>query len=228
MPAPRGAPRTLLAVAVLLALAPGRGGALPLLDRALTLEPAANAEPARKVGPDLRVAAAQGAGPSLDFDLLGDAPKPAVPAEDRSLRTRRKMLNLHQGLGIGLFGLQLASTVTGQLNYDDKFSVDNTGRYKATHKGVTYANLGMFAVTGAIALFAPSPKGPKTGGVGRTTIHKIGMGLATLGMLGQGVLGVQTARREGYVDQKSYARKHLALGYATLAAMSVGVGVIVF
>lgn len=234
MTAHRGAVRACLALALLLAAAllPARGAALTLLDRELALARAA---------PDLRVAAAQepakdgaakpaskGAAGSLDFDLLGDAPKAPAVEEDGSLRTRRKMLDLHQGFGIGLMALQVASTVTGQLNYEDKFSVDNTGRYRATHMGVTYTNLAVFATTGAIALFAPGAKGPKPSGIGRTTIHKIGMGLATLGMIGQGILGVQTAHREGYVDQRSWGRKHLALGYATLAVMSIAVGAIVF
>ena len=204
------------------ALAPARGSALALLDDALSLHHGPRA--------DLRVAllAQQAsAGPSLDFDLLGDAPKAPAVAEDPSLRTRRKMLNLHQGLGLGLLGLQLASTVTGQLNYNDKFGVSNTGRYKATHQFLTYTNLATFAVVGGIALFAPRDKAAK-GGYGRTTIHKVGMAVATAGMIGQGVLGIQTARREGYLDKQDYGRGHLALGYLTLAAMSVAVGAIVF
>jgi hypothetical protein len=167
-------------------------------------------------------------GPSMDFDLLGDAPKPAVPAEDPSLRRRRKMLDWHQGLGIGLFALQLTSTVTGQLNYDDKFGVANTGRYKATHRDVVYLNLVAFAAVGTIALLAPTEKNAPPRPFGRTTVHKISMALATVGMLAQGYLGIRTAQREGYLDQKSLGREHLAVGYATLAVMSVGVGAIVF
>lgn len=166
--------------------------------------------------------------PSMDFDLLGDAPKLAIPAEDPSLRTRRKMLNWHQGLGIGLYAVQLASTVTGQLNYNDKFGVENTGRYKATHRGLVYLNLAAFATVGGIALFAPTEKGAPPRPYGRTTIHKIGMALAAVGMLTQGYLGIRTAQREGYTDKQSYGRAHLAVGYATLAAMSVAVGAIVF
>jgi hypothetical protein len=215
------ATRFLAAAAVAaLALAPASGSALALLDDALSLEGGRRA--------DLRVALlAQPEGPSLDFELLGEAPKAAAVAEDPALRTRRKMLNLHQGLGLGLLGLQLASTVTGQLNYNDKFGVSNTGRYQATHQFLTYTNLATFAVVGGIALFAPRDKAAK-GGYGRTTIHKVGMAVATAGMIGQGVLGIQTARREGYLDKQDYGRSHLALGYLTLAAMSVAVGVIVF
>lgn len=218
--------RTLLAIAlaiVALAAAPRPAAALPLLDQELSLDGAPR--------PVLHVALAAAApadGPSLDFDLLGDAPKAEIPAEDPSQRTRRKMLTLHQGVGLGLLGLQLATTVVGQLNYNDKFGIDNTGRYKDTHKILAWSNLAAFALTGGIALFAPSAKGPKPSGIGRTTVHKIAMAVATAGMLGQGLLGIQTARREGYLDKQDYGRAHLAVGYATLAAMSVAVGVLVF
>lgn len=217
---------TLSACAAL--LAPIRTDALRLLDESdgLSLSPAPSPREAPR-GPVL-LAVAQPSSPSLDFDLLGDAPKPAVVAEDPSLRTRRTMLNLHQGVGLGLMGLQLASTVTGQLNYNDKFGVDNSGKYKLTHQIFTYSNLAAFAVTGSIALFAPSAKGPKTPGFGRTTLHKLGMGIATAGMITQGLLGIQTARREGYLDKERYGDAHLAVGYVTLAAMSVAVGAIVF
>jgi hypothetical protein len=165
---------------------------------------------------------------SMDFDLLGEPAQPKVPTEDPSLRTRRKMLNWHQGLGLGLFGLQLASTVTGQLNYNDKFGVANTGRYTAPHAGLVVLNVAAFATVGAIALFAPTEKNAPPRPFGRTSVHKIAMGLATVGMLAQTYLGVRTTQREGYLDKQSYGRAHLAVGYATLAAMTVGVGVIVF
>jgi hypothetical protein len=138
------------------------------------------------------------------------------------------MLNAHQAIGIGLLGLQLGTTVTGQLNYNDKFGVDNTGRYKLTHKLLSYSTLGVFALNGAIALFAPAPKGMKRSGFDRTTIHKLGMATATVGMVTQAVLGAYTVSREGYLNQQKYGRAHLAVGYATLAAMSVAVGAIVF
>jgi hypothetical protein len=206
---------------VVLPLVPGQASALRLLDGDLSLASAQRA--------DLRVARAEPAtDPSLDFDLLGDAPKPPPAAEDGSLRTRRKMLNLHQGLGLGLLGVQLASTVTGQLNYDDRFGTANTAQYKQTHQILTYTNLAAFAVVGGIALFAPGDKGARKAGYGRTTIHKVGMALATAGMLTQGLLGIQTARREGYLDKQDYGRAHLAVGYATLAVMGIAVGALVF
>jgi hypothetical protein len=211
-----------LGLAVALAAAPRGAGALELLDRPLSLDDGAGA------ALHVALAAAPQDGPSLDFDLLGDAPRPEVPVEDRALRTRRKMLTLHQGVGIGLLGLQIATTTVGQLNYDDKFGIDNTARYKQAHQVLAWSNLAAFALTGGLALFAPSKKGPRTGGVDRVTVHKVAMAVATAGMLAQGLLGVQTARREGYVDKQDYGKAHLAVGYATLAAMGVAVGAIVF
>ena len=203
-------------------LAPAWAGAQGLLlERELTL--AAAAPPS-----DLHlVLAAKQSEPSLDFDLLGEAPKPAVPKEDPALRQRRKMLNLHQALGIGLLGLQVATTVTGQLNYNDKFGGPNTDQYKLTHKVLAYTNVAAFAVVGGIALFAPRDKNAPPRGFDRTTVHKICMALATAGMLAQIPLGIATVNREGFLDQQQYARAHLAVGYATLGFMLVGVGALV-
>ena len=195
----------------------------------------ARAEPDLRVRPAGRLVASADDGaakkddaPSMDFDLLGEAPKPAVPAEDPSLQRRRKLLNWHQGLGIGLFTLQIASTVTGQLNYNDKFGVSNTGRYKEVHAVVTYLNLAAFAVVGTLALLAPTEKNAPPRPFGRTSIHKIGMAVATALMITQGYLGVRTAQQEGYLNQQTYGRAHLVVGYTTLAVMSVAVGVLVF
>jgi hypothetical protein len=204
----------------LLALAVGPRGAAAqgLLDRALALEPL----------PDLRVAAADGTGPPLDFDLLGEAPAPSAPPEDPTLKTRRKLLNLHQGLGLGLLALQVAVTVTGQLNYDDKFTTgENTNKYKLTHKVLVYVDLAAFATVGTIALLAPRDKHAPPSGFGRTSVHKISMAVATAGLVAQTVLGIATVNREGFADQQQYARAHLVVGYVTLAAMLVGVGVLV-
>jgi hypothetical protein len=221
----RDASRLGAAAAALLcvALAPGRAAALHLLDRELSLDGGA-----RSALGVVLAAAAPAEGPSLDFDLLGDAPK-VQPVDDSSARLRRKMLNLHQGVGIGLFGLQVGTTVMGQLNYNDKFGLDNTGKYKQPHQIIAYTNLAAFALAGSIALFAPSAKGPKReGGVDRVTIHKIGMAVATAGMLAQAALGIYTASREGYLDKQDYGKAHLIVGYGTLAAMSVAVGALVF
>ena len=240
--------RLLVVVAALLAAAPARAE-LRLLDEPLRL--AAALPVGAPSAPDLRalaVATDQQAGgetkkpetetgeekkkpeePGMNFDLLGEPAQPPPPSADaKTMRLRNTMLKTHQAFGLGLLALQIATTTTGQLNYSDKFAGGpNTNRYKETHAILAYVNLGVFVTTGALAVFAPSP--PKTidTGFDRVTLHKISMFTAFAGMAAQGVLGVYTASREGYQNQSTYATAHLAIGYATLAAMLVGVGAIV-
>jgi hypothetical protein len=165
--------------------------------------------------------------PSLDFDLLGAAQPPPVAADSGELRLRRKMLTLHQGIGLGLVGLQLATTAVGQLNYSDRFPAGpDTARYKAPHQILAYTTLGVFLVNGAVALLAPSAKTPKK--LDRVMVHRIAMFTAAAGMAAQGVLGIQTRQHLGRLDQERLATRHLVVGYATLAAVLTGVGVIVF
>jgi hypothetical protein len=52
--------------------------------------------------------------------------------------------------------------------------------------------------------------------------------VATAGMVAQGVLGIWTQSREGYLNQQSIATAHLVVGYVTLAAVATGVGALVF
>jgi hypothetical protein len=144
------------------------------------------------------------------------------------MRVRRGMLGLHQALGMGLIGLQLATTTAGQLNYSDRFANGpSTGRYQLTHAALAYSTLGLFAVNGLVALLAPSPPG-RTYGMDRVMVHRLAMLAAAAGMVAEGVIGIQTRNREGYLNQERLATTHLAIGYATLGAMTIGVGAIVF
>lgn len=212
-----------LAVACALALAPSAARAVGLLDETLSLE-----SPPRPVL--VALAAAPAADPSLDFDLLGTPPPVAPSADDGAMRRRRGMLKLHQGLGLGLVGLHLGATVVGQLNYSDKYGSNAplTGRYELSHSVFAYSTVGVFAVNGVLALLAPTPKAKVKRGFDRVSLHKLGMAVATAGMLAQGVLGVYTDSREGYLNQQDYAKAHLAIGYATFAALGVAVGALVF
>ncbi|HET6923441.1 MAG TPA: hypothetical protein VFI16_09855 [Anaeromyxobacteraceae bacterium] len=166
--------------------------------------------------------------PSLDFDLLGEARPPPQPFDARELRLRRAMLTVHQGIGFGLLGLQLATTVVGQLNYLDRFAGGpQTGRYRLAHQVLAYSTLGVFAVNGIIALLAPSPiKAPRK--LDRIMVHRIALLVATAGMAAQAGLGIYTRERVGYLDQERLATAHLAVGYATLAAVLTGVAVLIF
>ena len=169
----------------------------------------------------------QGAEPgtSLDFDLLG-APASAHQVDESALRLRRTLLTVHQGVGLGMFGLQLATTVLGQLNYIDKFGGDNTNKYKQTHAILAYSTLAAFVAAGTLALLAPSPL-KRDGGFDRVSLHKIAMFTAAAGMLAQGALGIWTKDREGYFNQRGIATAHLVIGYVTLAAVTTGVGALI-
>jgi hypothetical protein len=164
---------------------------------------------------------------SLDFDILGTSK--ALPViDDRALRLRRNMLTVHQGVGMGLFGLQLATTVVGQLNYSDRFAGGpSTGRYERSHAILAYSTLAAFASAGALALFAPSPLN-RSEGWDRARIHKWSMATAAAGMLAQGVLGIATSGREGHSNQSGLAAAHLAIGYVTMAAVTAGVSALIF
>lgn len=162
---------------------------------------------------------------SLDFDLLG-APAKAHEVDEGKLELRRTMLTVHQGVGLGMFGLQLATTVVGQLNYIDKFGGDDTNKYKQTHQILAYSTLAAFVATGALALLAPSPV-KRDEGFDRVTLHKIAMFTAAGGMLAQGVLGIWTKDREGFQNQHGIATAHLVIGYVTLAAVATGIGALV-
>jgi hypothetical protein len=205
---------------LMLAATPGSASAGLLLDEALTLaldEPAPAPLAARP--PDL----------SLDFDLLGKPPEPKVAIDDEAMKRRASMLGIHQKLGLGLVALTLATTVVGQLNYNDKYGSNPpvTGRYQATHAVLAFSTLGVFAVDGTIALLAPGNP-VKKDHYDRVTVHKAGMIVATAGMIAQGVVGMYAAQQEGRIDQAKIARTHLVIGYVTLAAVAVAVGALVF
>jgi hypothetical protein len=162
-----------------------------------------------------------------DIDLLGKPP-PAPVVDEAAVQRRRLLLNLHQGAGIGMFTIALANTVVGQLNYSDRFANGpSTGRYQLAHQITGYATVGAFAATGLLAAFAPNPL-PHGRGFDRVTLHKLSMMTAAAGMAAETVLGIWTASREGYLNQHDFAAAHLVIGYLTFAALSFGVGAIVF
>ena len=169
-----------------------------------------------------------------DVDLL---PKPAAPDAQAvahqlelqsQLEKRRTMLQLHQVGGMLTLATLGATVVFGQLNYNDKYGGGgDTGRWYDWHKYFAFTSAAVFAATGALAVFAPSPL-PKPARLDTATLHKISMGVATAGMVAQIALGFVTAGKGGSVSQRDYALAHQIVGYTTFAATAVGFGVLTF
>ena len=169
-----------------------------------------------------------------DIDLL---PKPAAPDPEavarqqeleRQLQRRRSMLQLHQLGGMLTLASLGATVVFGQLNYNDKYGGGgDTGRWYDWHKYLALTSAAIFAGTGALAVFAPSPL-PKPVRLDTVMLHKISLGVATAGMVTQIVLGFVTASKGGSVSQRDYALAHQIVGYTTFGATAVGFGVLTF
>ncbi|HEY3446819.1 MAG TPA: hypothetical protein VGK67_10670 [Myxococcales bacterium] len=169
--------------------------------------------------------------PNLDFDLLGKPAQPeAQPAVDEeAVATRRAMLKVHQGLGIGLLVLQLSTVVLGQINYRDIYGGgDRSFRFKRPHQALAYTTFGLFVTNELIALLAPTPIKKQTQGVDRTLLHKIAMFTAMAGMVAEIVLGITSAELAGKNDQRDFAKAHLFIGYGTFVAMALGASAMIF
>jgi len=169
-----------------------------------------------------------------DIDLL---PTPATPDAqtvarqeqlDRELHTRRKMLQLHQLGGMLTLATLGATVIFGELNYIDKYGGGgDTGRWYEWHRVSALTAAALFAGTGALALFAPSPL-EKPGRLDTAMLHRIAMGVATAGMVTQIVLGFVTAGKGGSVSQRDFALAHQIVGFTTFGATAVGFGVLTF
>ena len=164
--------------------------------------------------------------PSLDFDLLDPptapmAPKPN-PAFESSVRTRRTMLELHQALGFATWAAVATTVVLGQLQLHDRYGGGgDTGKFRIPHLAFAIGSSTLFAGTGLLAAFAPSPF-ERREGLSTALLHKVMMYIATAGMAAQIILGIVTGLREGALDQRAFAATHQAVGYVTAGALTVG------
>jgi hypothetical protein len=184
------------------------------------------------------VIAMQGAQPAQpppdDIELL---PKPAAPDPEavarqeqlqRELEKRHAMLQYHQLGGMLTLATLGATVVFGQLNYIDKYGGGgDTGRWYEWHRYSAFLSAALFAGTGALALFAPSPL-EKPRRLDTAMMHRIAMSVATAGMVTQIVLGFVTASKGGSISQRDYALAHQIVGYTTFGATAVGFGVLTF
>ncbi|HYO71792.1 MAG TPA: hypothetical protein VEU33_37515 [Archangium sp.] len=171
--------------------------------------------------------------PDMDFDLLepspaAETPRLVDPALEKAIATRRTMLTIHQGLGLATLTTLAATIVVGQLHFNDRYrGGGDTGRYDAWHTGLVIGSSSLFAGTGLLGLFAPTPF-KKELRLDTITLHKIFVSLATAGMLTQVVLGLVTGSQEGKLSQVNLATAHQVVGYATLGAVGAGALMIVF
>lgn len=181
---------------------------------------AAAAEPAPAAPP------APAAAPSLDFDLLAPAPAapPAIdPAFERQVERRRTMLRLHQGLGLATLGALAATTVVGQLQFDDRFrGGGDTGRWRTPHRVLAGTTAALFTTTALLGVLAPEPYAKRPAGLDTATVHKVSMGVATAGLVTQIALGLASRRQAGSLRERDLAAAHQVVGYATLGAMTAG------
>ncbi|AKI98550.1 hypothetical protein ATI61_12252 [Archangium gephyra] len=169
----------------------------------------------------------------MDFDLLepspaAESPRLVDPALEKAIATRRTMLTVHQGLGLATLTTLAATIVVGQLHFNDRYrGGGDTGRFDAWHTGLVIGSSSLFAGTGLLGLFAPTPF-KKELRLDTITLHKIFVSLATAGMLTQVVLGLVTGSQEGKLSQVDLATAHQVVGYATLGAVGAGALMIVF
>jgi cytochrome b561 len=172
--------------------------------------------------------------PDFNFDLVPEKQRSAQEiaqeqAIERSQETRRSLLQWHQAFGIATAVLTVATLITGQLNYSDKFGGgQNSGQYEVWHDVFETTTVLTFATAGILALAAPSPPSKPNRGLDTITIHKWSMLVAAVGIVTQIVLGIVTVSQEGHIDQATLATTHLVVGYVTGAAVLTGTTVLFF
>ena len=178
----------------------------------------------------VQIALAQPA-PQDDFDLLPaeKKPDPEVQRElEGKLALRRKMLQLHQLGGFVTLGSMGVTVVLGQITYADKYGGGgDTQRFLALHRWMGIGTAAVFAATGALAVFAPSPL-EKRLRFDTATVHKVSLAVATAGMIAQIILGPIIASKEGQLSQRDFALAHQIVGFATFAATAAGAAALTF
>ncbi|TMA29119.1 MAG: hypothetical protein E6J78_03755 [Deltaproteobacteria bacterium] len=172
--------------------------------------------------------------PSEDFELLPKeaAPDPAALQRQKELEAklslRRRMLQLHQLGGFLTLGSMSLAVIFGQLDYMDKYGGrGDTGNFHQWHRWTAYGSAAIFAATGALAVFAPSPL-EKPLRLDTATLHKAAMATATAAMAAEVVLGIVTGSREGRLSQRDFALAHQIIGYTALVATFAGFTVLTF
>lgn len=163
-----------------------------------------------------------------NFDLLGTPAPVSTPVLDtlvtEKAQRREFMLKTHQALGLTTLGLMTAKVVLGQLNFDDLYEPDGagSGRYLLANRILGYTTAASFLATASFALGAPEGY-EKHAGFDTSSLHKIGVSMASAGMASQISLGYVAARRSAAGNSAGVAslvRWHKSVGYATLLTLA--------
>ncbi|MCP3137260.1 hypothetical protein [Pyxidicoccus xibeiensis] len=164
---------------------------------------------------------------SMDFDLLEPVETAQAaqvdPELEKRISRRRTMLKLHQGLGFALVGGLAATTVVGQLQFNDSFRGGGDDRnLLGLHRGLAIGTSAIFATVGMLGLLAPEPF-EKEFQWDTVTVHKILMSVATVAMVAQVILGIMSTNRYGRLSERDYATAHQVVGFTTMGAVTAGV-----
>ncbi len=126
------------------------------------------------------------------------------------VRVRRRMLSLHQVLGLATVGVMGATVVAGQIAY--------SGHGSGLHKTLIPITTGMYGATAALALLSPPKLLSRGGGWDTIKVHRW---LAVLHVAGM-ILTPMLAPDDGEGNRSL----HRTLGYATFATFSTAMLVV--
>ncbi len=135
---------------------------------------------------------------------------------EKEMHTRRTLLGLHQIGGFATLAAMAATVFVGQKVYDGDEDLSEI------HAALAFTTVGAYFTTASLSIFTPPPMVRRNQWSSIST-HKL---LATIhfsGIMAMPILGTLVA--DGNTSLRPY---HLALGYATLAALTASMIVITF
>ncbi|WP_457653396.1 hypothetical protein [Rhodocaloribacter sp.] len=135
----------------------------------------------------------------------------------RIVKIRRKMLSLHQTLGLVTVASMATTVVAGQLAFN--------GGEGDFHTSFVSLTVGLYTATAALAFASPPKLIRGGGGLDTITFHKIFAALHIAGMILTPMFAPDDDEGGG---SRSRLRTHQVLGYATFAAFSAGMIVVTF
>jgi hypothetical protein len=134
------------------------------------------------------------------------------------LRTRRRMLQWHQGLGLATFAAMTAQVISGERIANDPGRYYE--RYQPIHRTLGYATFGAYSATATLSIFAP-PGRRYSEGFSTIKLHRWLAVVHFAGMMAQPFLGVKTARASSLDEYTDAVRTHRWTGRVTYGAYTL-------